>query len=194
MVRLIFRLLFWLKGWKVNVPFTKEEMRKSVMVAAPHTSNWDIVFAVEAFRQMGVKLRFAIKREWMFFPLNLAIGPMGGIGIDRRPMNKRDKKLSMVDAMVRLFDQYDELAMMIPPEGTRSLAKRWRSGFYQVALQANVPIILGYLDYKNKEAGATKMIMPSGDFEKDMREIMEYYKGIEGKFPENFALDKRYIN
>ncbi|MEH0153962.1 1-acyl-sn-glycerol-3-phosphate acyltransferase [Limibacter armeniacum] len=195
MVRLIFRLLFWLKGWKIKVhpEVDLNQARKSVILAAPHTSNWDIVFAVEACRQMGIKLRFAIKREWMRFPLNIAIRPMGGIGIDRRPKDNRKKKLSMVEAMVNLFEGRDELAVMVPPEGTRSRTEKWRTGFYYTALEAKVPIVLSYLDYKNKEAGIGRILHPSGDLEKDMNEIMTFYKDIPPKFPEMFALDPRYV-
>lgn len=195
MVRLIFRLIYWLQGWKtvlapeVNI----EEVRKCVILAAPHTSNWDIVFAKEGCRRMGIKMRFAIKREWMKFPLNIGLGPMGAIPIDRRPKDKRDKKISMVDAMAKLFEGRDELAVMIPPEGTRSLTTKWRTGFYYTAMKANVPIVLCYVDFAKKEAGAGKIIYPTGDVEKDMKEIMAFYKNITPKIPELFALDERYI-
>ncbi|GAA4821944.1 lysophospholipid acyltransferase family protein [Algivirga pacifica] len=172
-----------------------EQVKRSVALAAPHTTNWDLVFAVEGCRQVGVKLRFAIKREWMRFPLNIAIRPMGGIGIDRRPKDGRTKKLSMVEAMANLFKTRDELVVMVPPEGTRSKVEQWRTGFYYTALEAGVPITLCYLDFKHKVAGIGKVLHPTGDVEKDMREIMDFYKqyGQYPKFPEMFSLDQRYI-
>ncbi|MEH0156971.1 1-acyl-sn-glycerol-3-phosphate acyltransferase [Limibacter armeniacum] len=194
MVRLIFRLLFWLKGWKVKVHpgVDVNKLKKSVILAAPHTSNWDFVFSVAGCRQMGVKLRFAIKQSWMKFPLNIAIRPMGGIAVDRSDASKRKNKTALVDAMADLYKERDELCIMIAPEGTRSLTKSWKKGFYYTAQRAEVPIALAYLDYKNKVAGIGKVIYPSGDMDKDMVEIMKFYQHITPKNPELFALDRRY--
>jgi hypothetical protein len=94
--------------------------------------------------------------------------------------------------MIELFSQNKELAVMVTPEGTRSLRTKWKTGFYHVAVGAKVPIALGYLDYKNKEAGVGKIIWPSGDMAKDMREIMAFYQNIQGKHPEKFSIDLDY--
>ena len=91
-----------------------------------------------------------------------------------------------------LFKQNEKLAVMVTPEGTRSLRTKWKTGFYHVAVGAQVPIALGYLDFKNKEAGVGKIILPSGDMQKDMKQIMDFYKNIKGKHPENFSVDLDY--
>lgn len=181
-------------GWTVAGEELKN-YRRCVVLAAPHTSNWDFLFTVSAFRQLNLPMRFTIKNDWMKFPYSLLMNPLGGIGIDRSPRKEGDRRLSMVEAMTALFEDTDfELALVVTPEGTRSHAPHWKSGFYHVAMQAKVPILLGYLDYAKKEAGIGKVIHPTGDFESDMREIMAFYQNITPKHPERFAIDERYVN
>lgn len=194
LLRLIFRFFFWVNGWKINIaPGLKEEdIHRCVFLAAPHTTNWDLVYALEAARRMGVRVRFAIKRDWLRFPFSLVMKPLGAIGIDRRPKDKRDAKISMVEAMANLFAQHQRLSLIIPPEGTRSLAKQWKTGFYYVAYTAEVPICCSYLDYDKKEVGIAGIIYPSGDLEADMAKLMDMYRDKGPKFPEKFSLDERY--
>ena len=165
---------------------------RCVMIAAPHTSNWDFVFARAAFYLMDIPVRYTVKNDWMRFPFNLIFGPLGGIGIDRSPKIPGEERRSMTEAMIELFKQNEKLAVMVTPEGTRSLRTKWKTGFYHVAVGAQVPIALGYLDFKNKEAGVGKIILPSGDMQKDMKQIMDFYKNIKGKHPENFSVDLDY--
>ena len=108
------------------------------------------------------------------------------------PKKPGDPRPSMTEAMVQLFKDHKELAVMVTPEGTRSLRTKWKTGFYHVAADAKVPIGLGYLDYANKVAGVGYMLHPSGDKDKDMREIMAFYKNIKGKHPEKFSIDLDY--
>jgi len=96
--------------------------------------------------------------------------------------------------MTDLFNSTDELVIMVTPEGTRSKSTKWKSGFYHVAMNAKVPIGLGYLDYKTKTAGVGKMIYPSGDYIKDMKEIMDFYKDITAKYPEKYSPDLEVMN
>ena len=98
----------------------------------------------------------------------------------------------MVDAIADLFDKYDKIAVVVTPEGTRALRTEWKTGFYYIAVKAKVPIALGYLDYKNKIAGVGKLVYPSGDMDKDLKEIMAFYKTIPPKHPEKFSVDLRY--
>jgi|SRR5690554_2533079 len=192
MFKALCRWLFKLRGWR----FVGEEAakhRRCVVVAAPHTSNWDFIFMIASFELMKLPLRFTIKREWMRFPFNLMIGPIGGLSVDRRPRAETGERPSMVEAMAGLFDEHaGDLAIVVTPEGTRALRDRWRSGFYYVAKEANVPILLGYLDYAKKEAGIGKVIFPGDDFEADMREIMAFYATIAPHTPAKFALDGRF--
>ena len=154
MLRFIFKLIFRLKGWSVDDALLKEsKIKKCVMIGAPHTSNWDAVNLVAAFQLMKVSLKFTLKKEWVRFPLNIFFVPLGAIGIDRTPKDGSTIRRSMVDVMTDLFNERDELIIVFAPEGTRSRREKWRTGFYHTALAAKVPIMLGYLDYKEKRAG-----------------------------------------
>lgn len=176
-MRLIAKLFFRIKGWEVvgDVP---EGVRKLVMVAAPHTSNWDFLYARLAFFLKGFRLRYTIKKELFFFPLGILLKSLGGIAIDR------SVKGNMVQEMANLFDDYDDLVLLITPEGTRSYAKEWKKGFYYVAQNAGVPIIIGYLDYKKKHAGIGPIIYPSGNYEEDLKSIHDVIRDVTPKFPE----------
>ena len=191
LLRLVFRFFFRWYGWKLDWGLPRD-IKKCVMVASPHTSNWDMVYGLAAFDMMRIPVRFTIKKEWMRFPMSLILKPLGGIGIDRSPKEGSQERKSMVEAMVELFDQYDELVVLVTPEGSRSRRDQWRTGFYYVALKAKVPIGLGYLNYGKKEAGVGKILYPTGDIDRDMREIMDFYRPMIAKFPENFSLDKRW--
>ncbi|PCH94787.1 MAG: acyltransferase [Bacteroidetes bacterium] len=193
MLRIIFRLIFFLKGWKLDDALLKEHnISRCVMLAAPHTSNWDGVFLIAAFLKMGAPIRFTLKKEWMRFPLNYLIGPLGAIGIDRSPKDGSTERISMVDAMANLYKDGGEMYIVIAIEGSRSPRDEWKTGFYYVAQKAEVPIICGYLDYKNRVAGVGKIIHPSGDVEADMQDIVNFYRDITPCIPENFVLDKKY--
>lgn len=185
MIRFIFWLIYTFNGWKVKGQLPPD-VKKCVMLAAPHTSNYDLVYALVGLKKLNVKVQFTIKKEWLRFPFGMFIKPLGAIGIDRGP--KKDERISMVDAMADLFEGKDELTILVTPEGTRKNVKKWKSGFYYVAEKANVPIALGYLDYKNKISGIGPVIYPCGDYEKDLRQIQEFYATIPAKFPEKFGV------
>ncbi|MCO5233462.1 MAG: 1-acyl-sn-glycerol-3-phosphate acyltransferase [Chitinophagales bacterium] len=189
-LKFIFYILYRLKGWGMEGVVPKEA-QKCVMIASPHTSNWDIVFASAAFQEMKIPLKFTIKKEWFRFPFNLLIGPLGGIPIDRSPKVPGEKRLSMVDAMANIFQGRESIAVMVTPEGTRKRTEQWKTGFWYTAKQAGVPICLGYLDYKKKRAGVGMVIWPT-DIEKDMATMMEFYDQITPCYPEKFSLDPRY--
>lgn len=191
MGKLIAKLIFWIFGWKLD-DHLKADFRRCVMIASPHTSNWDFIFARAAFSLLDIPVRFTVKQEWTRFPFHLIMNPLGAIAIDRSPKKEGEQRLSMTEAMIRLFEEHKELVVLVTPEGTRSLRTKWKTGFYHTAVGAKVPIGLGYLDYKNKVAGVGKMVYPSGDMQKDMREIMAFYKDIPPKHPELFSIDEDY--
>lgn len=194
MLKALSRVAFKAQGWTIAGQELISD-RRCVVIAAPHTSNWDMIFTVAAFDMLNLPVRFTIKDSWMKFPFGLIMEPAGGIAIDRRPRSETGDRPSMVDAMTQLFaDRPGELALIVTPEGTRSITTRWKSGFYHVAQRANVPIVLGYLDYEKREAGVGKVIHPSGDFEADMRDISDFYRTISAKHPEKFSLDQRFDN
>lgn len=191
MMKKIAAWLMSLSGWHVNMNYPPEVAR-CVMTAAPHTSNWDFWYARLAFFVMEAPVKFTIKKAWMRFPFNLIIGPLGGIGIDRRPRTPGTNRPSYVDQLAGYLVQYKRIAVLVTPEGTRSPRKQWKTGFYYAALQAGVPICLGYLDYQKKEAGVGPVIHPTGDIAADMKRVLDFYRKIPGKFPEKFAVDERY--
>lgn len=183
-MRWISLLLFRLTGWKIKGSYP-EEFKKSVMIAAPHTSNWDILYARAAFFILRVPVKFTIKDDWMKTPLGPFLRWLGAIGIERKAKDdpSRKKKISFVDAMINIFNEKEELVILVTPEGTRKYAEEWKSGFYHIANGAGVPIILGFLDYEKKEAGIGPTIHPSGDYEEDLEKIKSYYRNVKGKFP-----------
>lgn len=186
----IFKLIFKLRGWTVvwDMP---EEVNRCVFIFAPHTSNWDFVYGIAAFNMLKIPYSFVIKKEWMFFPIAPFWRYAGAIGVDRSPKKPGDKRLSLVEAMVELYKDRDRFAIIIAPEGTRAYREKWKTGFYHVAEQAEVPICLGYLDFNKRTAGVLKAIHPT-NFEKDMKEIMDTYKTMTPHTPEKFSIDINY--
>jgi len=169
---------FWITGWRLG-PQVPPAIKKSMMIAAPHTSNWDFVYARAAFFLMDVDVKLTIKKEWTTIPvLGALVRSLGGLAVDRSKNN------SLVDGMVQLFRERDELVILITPEGTRGYQPKWRKGFYHAAVGAGVPILLGYLDYQKKEAGVGPAFWPTGDYEKDLEEIKSFYRTKPGRFPE----------
>lgn len=192
MLKLIAKLIFKITGWTAD-QHLPPEIKRCVVVAAPHTSNWDYFYMMLAFFIFKLRIRVTIKREWMRFPYSVVTKPLGGIAVDRRPKTPDKSRKSLVEALINLFEENEKLILVFTPEATRSKSEDWKTGFYHVALGAGVPICLGYMDYKRKIAGIRKTIYPS-DFEKDMQEIMEFYEGITARFPEKFSVDKKYIS
>lgn len=182
-----------LSGWKMAEEPPKELFEKCVMICAPHTSNWDYPIALAIMSKIGIKAKYAIKKELMGFPLGPLLRSLGGMAIDRSPRKEGEKRESTVKAIARLFDEEDQLCMMIAAEGSRSLREQWKTGFYYIALEAKVPICLGYLNYATKEGGFGKVIMPTGDIDKDMAIIMDFYRSKVAKKPQKFSLDKRFV-
>lgn len=169
-----------LLGWKSNV--TVPYYDKCVICAAPHTSNWDLFIGKLFYGAIDRRASFMMKKEWFFFPLGLIFKAIGGIPVDRGRRN------SLVDQMADRFANSQEFHLAITPEGTRKANPNWKKGFYFIALKANVPIMLIGIDYPSKTISSTKVIIPTGDLEKDMNEIKEYFKEFRGRNPENFAI------
>lgn len=181
MIRLIAKLYFRLIGWKTqnNIP---AEVVKFVMIGAPHTSNWDFPITMAALSIMRVKTNYLAKKELFRFPLGIIMRFFGGMPVDR------SRSTGMVDAMIQEFGKHDKLIMMVPPEGTRSYVKEWKSGFYRVAVGAGVPIVLGFLDYGRKIAGFERVFYPTGDYQKDLLEIQSFYRTVQARYPERSSV------
>jgi len=172
-------LFFKLTGWKVKAQVT-EQVKRSVMIAAPHTSNWDFPIALAAFWIMGIDLKFFIKDDYTRGVFGWFFKWAGAIGVDRSK-----KKNNLTDYAIRLLNEQD-LVILIPAEGTRKRVEKWRTGFYRIAREAQAPISLGTLDYAKKEADILGTFEPSGNFEKDMDFIQAKYRPITPKHPENY--------
>lgn len=181
MKRRLYGFIFYrLLGWKTHI--TTPDYDKCVICVAPHTSNWDLFIGKLFYGAVGRKACFMMKKEWFFFPLGLLFKAIGGIPVDR------SRKTSLVDQMTNRFAAGKQFQLAITPEGTRKLNPDWKKGFYFIALQAQVPIVLYGVDYPTKTITSTKTVMPTGDLEKDMREIKRYFKDFRGKNPENFSI------
>ena len=169
-------------GWRAVG--TAPNAKKYVLIAAPHTTNWDFPFTMAVARILGVKIRFLGKQSLFRFPFKTFFTAFGGISVDRSKAN------GTVEALVNLFTQHEELVVVIPVEGSRAKGKRWKSGFYHVARGANVPVALGWLDYEKKEGSIGQLLHLTGDMKKDMDFVRAFYSGISGKYPEQFTPPK----
>ncbi len=173
-------LLYKWMGWTVEV--TEDHPDKYIICLAPHTSNWDFILGLLYSRSIGMKSNFLMKKEWFFWPLGPIFRSLGGIPVYRQ------KKTSMTDAMAETAKAAKIFHLCITPEGTRSKTADWKKGFYFIAQKAGLPILLYGLDYEQKRIVCTKTIIPSGDLDRDMRDIKLYYKHFKGKKPENFTI------
>lgn len=179
-MRIFFAFLLRSLGWKIVL--NVEIPSKCVLCVAPHTSNWDFLIGISFYKSIGGRPYFLMKKDWFFFPLGNFLRSIGGI-----PVN-RGKKTSLSDQMAELFDSQENFQLAIAPEGTRKKTTHWKTGFYYIALKANVPITLAYIDYEKKIVGIDKIFYPTGNLEEDMTEIKNYYKDIKGKYPEKFSI------
>jgi len=150
-----------------------------VLIAAPHTSNWDFPLMLLVVLKLRLEVFWMGKDSLFKFPFGPMMKWLGGIPIDRSKAN------NVVTQITEEFAQNDKLVVLIPPEGTRSKVDQWKSGFYHIARNANVPILLGYVDAPKKEAGLADFYIPTGDLDKDMEEIRQFYAGKGGIRPEN---------
>lgn len=173
------KIVFFFIGWKIEA---SEEMRlkarNTVTVAAPHTTNFDIILTLGTFWQMGLPMRFLIKdfyTKWYFLGF---FTWLGGIGVNR------EQRSNLVETSAQLMREKD-INLIISPEGTRSYTEKWKSGFYYIAKEAGVNISLGYVDYENKIAGINTIVTPT-TLEETKAKLTAFYKDIKGKYPEKF--------
>ena len=173
-------LLYKRMGWNVQV--TEDHPDKYIICLAPHTSNWDFIMGLLYSRSISMQSNFLMKKEWFFWPLGPIFKKLGGIPVYRQ------KHTSMTDALAETARIAKIFHLCITPEGTRSKNPDWKKGFYFIAQKAGIPILLYGLDYERRLIQCTKTIIPSGDFEKDMRDIKLYFKDFKGKIPNNFTI------
>ena len=172
--RLIGRLYLRVFGWRVAGALP---CPRAVVIAAPHTSNWDLPFMLAVSYALGAKPSWLGKRELFRPPLGWLLGRLGGIAVDRRAPQ------GLVGEAVARFAEHDDLFLVIPPSGTRARAPYWKSGFYHVARGAGVPIVCAYLDYRERVGGIGLTLTPSNSVGADMDRIRAFYATKQAKYP-----------
>jgi 1-acyl-sn-glycerol-3-phosphate acyltransferase len=165
-----------LLGW--DLIGKRPEPRKYVMVGAPHTSNWDFIYFYLGALAFKIPISFMIKDTVFKGPLAPILRWMGGIPIDR------SNRHNVVEQMVDAFNERKDLALLIPPSGTRRRTDYWKSGFYYIALEAKVPLVLAIMDYGSKQVGTKEIYMLTGDLKRDMAVIRGVYEPVVAKYPE----------
>lgn len=176
LARRIARTLLRLIGWRTHV--IPPPSSRYVLIGAPHTSNWDFIVVLLLMTAECIPIRMMGKESLFRGPLGVFMRSLGAF-----PVN-RSGKSNLVDQIAEKFDEYEELIIGIAPEGTRNKASHWRTGFYYIALKADVPIVMAYFDYQNKVCGLGPSFHPSGDIQADFMIIREFYSGILGKYPQ----------
>ena len=171
------------KGWKVEGSLPPNG-QKSVLIAAPHTSNWDLPYTLMTAFILGLDVYWMGKAQIFKPPFRGMMMWLGGIPVDR------DKASNLVAASIEAIKTADgPLQLIVPPEGTRSNTRFWKTGFYYIALGAQVPIVMAYMDYEKKQSGLGPVFVPTGDIEADMATIKAFYAPFKGKHADRFQVE-----
>lgn len=170
-------IFFRLMGWKITGTFP-EELKKMVMIVVPHTSWHDFYIGLFVRGIVGLPMHFVAKKELFTFPFGYYFRWMGGASLDRS--GGRNK----VDAIASIFKEREAFRMAIAPEGTRKKVTRWRSGYYYIALKAEVPILPISFDWSIKTVHFHSVFHPTGNYEADLKLLEHNFKGVIGKSPE----------
>ena len=160
-------------GWRVEGEIP--DIKKYVIIAAPHTTNWDFPITLAIAFSLRMKIHWMGKAAMFRWPFRGALRWLGGIPIDRSQSN------NVVWQSVQAFREREKLIVLVPPEGTRKKVSYWKTGFYRIANGANIPIVLGFLDYRRKTGGIGPIFYPTGNIEEDMLHIKAFYATITGK-------------
>ena len=172
-----------LTGWKVEGSLPPNG-QKSVLIAAPHTSNWDLPYTLMTAFILGLDVYWMGKAQIFKPPFRGMMMWLGGIPVDR------DKASNLVAASIEAIKTADgPLQLIVPPEGTRSNTRFWKTGFYYIALGAQVPIVMAYMDYEKKQSGLGPVFVPTGDIEADMATIKAFYAPFKGKHADRFQVE-----
>ena len=173
-------LFFKLSGWK-TVGGIPPDVKKCIIVGAPHTSNWDFIYSRFALYIFDYKIRYLIKGSMLKNPIFAwFFKATGGIPVDR------SKSTNLTRELAQLLKTEDTLYLAIPPEGTRKRVSRWKTGFYRIAVDCNIPIALAFLDYKKKQAGFMKILHPTGHMSEDFKLIESFYSPKVAAIPDYY--------
>jgi len=170
------RWLLRLRGWQLDDALPPVD--SYVIIGAPHTSNWDFPIGILARFGLGVRFKWLGKHTLFRPPYGWFFRALGGIPVYRH------RRENLSEQIAAYFRQNPGTVLALTPEGTRSWNSHWKSGFYHIAHQAGVPVALGHLDYGRKRVGIGGYIELTGDRQKDMQKIADYYADITGKYPE----------
>ncbi|MCW5633270.1 MAG: lysophospholipid acyltransferase family protein [Rubrivivax sp.] len=183
MRRLVARVFLRLSGWAFEGPLP--QARQYVLIAAPHTSNWDFVFMIAMAWSLRVRLHWMGKASLFAPPHGWLLRAAGGLPIHR------SARAGLVEQVAERFrqaaQQGTDLVLAVPAEGTRERRTHWRSGFYHIARLAEVPVVLGYLDYARRRGGLGPALHPSADMRADMDRVRAFYADKLGRYPERFT-------
>ena len=169
-----------LNGWQVRGELPPQA-RRCVVIAAPHTSNWDLPYTLMAAFVLNLHIRWMGKWQIFRAPFGALMRWLGGIPVRRETSN------NLVAASAQaLADADGPLQLVVPPEGTRSKTIYWKTGFYWIAVTAKLPIVMAYMDYSRKVSGLGPIFRPTGDIEKDMADIKAFYAPFKGKNAQQF--------
>ncbi|MCP4054074.1 MAG: acyltransferase [Mesoflavibacter sp.] len=174
-------IYFKILGWKVvgNTNFSKDSIKKAVLISAPHTHNFDFIIGLLLRKVVDLKSNYLGKKELFVWPIGYYFRAVGGVPVDRK--NKENK----VETIAKLFDDKEEFRLTLAPEGTRSKVDNWRTGFYYIAKKANVPIIMFTLDYQNKQNKVSRPFYPTDNIEEDFKYMKSFFNGVKGKVSKN---------
>lgn len=176
--RALARSFLAITGWK---PEGEVPPGKCVLIAAPHTSNWDFPYTLAFAAYYGIRIRWMGKHTLFRAPFGPLMRALGGIAIERH------HRKNVVAAAAEMLRNSDDLILVVPAEGTRARVPHWKSGFYHIARQAHVPIVLGYLDFARKRGGFGPAVVATDDVVETMDTIRAFYADKVGKFPERFG-------
>lgn len=162
--------------WRISKwnPATTPAPDQGIILGAPHTSNWDFILMLATGWKMGLNFKWLGKSQMFPKPLAGLMRALGGIAVDRSNPH------GLVEDLVRRADAGEKYLLVITPEGTRAEQEYWKSGFYRIARQASLPVVLGYVDRDNRMAGLGPTIHLTGDVTSDMDVIREFYAGKKG--------------
>ncbi len=177
MLRLISKFILKLWGWKIkgNPPYG---VKKFVMAAFPHTSNWDFPLGILVRKAIDIDIKYIGKSSLFKWPYGWLFRWLGGYPVDR------SRRTNFVDAVTDIFNSKESFKIVLAPEGTRRKVDKLKSGFYYIAVQAKVPIVLVKFDWGEKVVDFSEPFFPSGDKEKDFEFIRQAIKDVKGKTPE----------
>ena len=169
-----------LAGWEVQGELPSHA-RKSVLIAAPHTSNWDLPMTIMVAFALRLRPRWMGKASIFRAPFGGIMRWLGGMAVDRSKVN------NLVESSAQAIrDAADPLQLIVPPEGTRSKTRHWKTGFYHIARSAEVPIVMAFMDYSTKRSGLGPLFEPTGDVAADLAAIKAFYKPFKGKNADQF--------